>query len=179
MGRHTGLKVSALVGLAVPGILALTAMSTMAATSPGRTGEPLPGDPTKGAAIYTTAGCAVCHGASLEGGVGAKLNPIDKLAGVADPLDPNFLIQLITNGRDPQPGDPKSTKMPAKGGYDKLTEQDIKDLAAYIIDQNRHPGEAPLSANELAKRTILWVGIGRSEERRVGKECRSRWSPYH
>src|SRR6266571_3644564 len=160
MGRHTGLKVSALVGLAVPGILALTAMSTMAATSPGRTGEPLPGDPTKGAAIYTTTGCAVCHGASLEGGVGAKLNPIDKLAGVADPLDPNFLIQLITNGRDPQPGDPKSTKMPAKGGYDKLTEQDIKDLAAYIIDQNRHPGEAPLSANELAKRTILWVGIG-------------------
>ena len=24
---------------------------------------------------------------------------------------------------------------------------------------------------------VLWVG--RSEERRVGKECRSRWSPYH
>ena len=23
------------------------------------------------------------------------------------------------------------------------------------------------------------VGTGRSEERRVGKECRSRWSPYH
>ena len=22
-------------------------------------------------------------------------------------------------------------------------------------------------------------GIRRSEERRVGKECRSRWSPYH
>ena len=22
-------------------------------------------------------------------------------------------------------------------------------------------------------------GSGRSEERRVGKECRSRWSPYH
>ena len=24
-----------------------------------------------------------------------------------------------------------------------------------------------------------WVGKERSEERRVGKECRSRWSPYH
>src|SRR2546430_13637395 len=24
-----------------------------------------------------------------------------------------------------------------------------------------------------------WVGGFRSEERRVGKECRSRWSPYH
>ena len=25
----------------------------------------------------------------------------------------------------------------------------------------------------------LIENIGRSEERRVGKECRSRWSPYH
>ena len=25
----------------------------------------------------------------------------------------------------------------------------------------------------------LIVGHRRSEERRVGKECRSRWSPYH
>ena len=25
----------------------------------------------------------------------------------------------------------------------------------------------------------LEIPIGRSEERRVGKECRSRWSPYH
>ena len=25
----------------------------------------------------------------------------------------------------------------------------------------------------------LMVDTGRSEERRVGKECRSRWSPYH
>src|SRR3989440_7156666 len=24
-----------------------------------------------------------------------------------------------------------------------------------------------------------WYGLLRSEERRVGKECRSRWSPYH
>ena len=26
---------------------------------------------------------------------------------------------------------------------------------------------------------ILENGTSRSEERRVGKECRSRWSPYH
>src|SRR5215813_13129623 len=25
----------------------------------------------------------------------------------------------------------------------------------------------------------MLIGRGRSEERRVGKECRSRWSPYH
>ena len=28
--------------------------------------------------------------------------------------------------------------------------------------------------------TMDFLGVvGRSEERRVGKECRSRWSPYH
>src|SRR5437016_11543607 len=26
---------------------------------------------------------------------------------------------------------------------------------------------------------LLLKDVGRSEERRVGKECRSRWSPYH
>ena len=29
-------------------------------------------------------------------------------------------------------------------------------------------------------RCIIWMcRVVRSEERRVGKECRSRWSPYH
>src|SRR2546429_8568756 len=32
---------------------------------------------------------------------------------------------------------------------------------------------------ETRLRGLYSVGIGRSEERRVGKECRSRWSPYH
>ena len=32
-----------------------------------------------------------------------------------------------------------------------------------------------------AERKTMWIRlrIERSEERRVGKECRSRWSPYH
>src|SRR2546430_16351150 len=30
-----------------------------------------------------------------------------------------------------------------------------------------------------APHKVLIAGTGRSEERRVGKECRSRWSPYH
>src|SRR5256885_3406673 len=29
------------------------------------------------------------------------------------------------------------------------------------------------------RRKALLIGTRRSEERRVGKECRSRWSPYH
>src|SRR5256885_3995296 len=30
-----------------------------------------------------------------------------------------------------------------------------------------------------AIRCFIAGGVARSEERRVGKECRSRWSPYH
>ena len=36
-------------------------------------------------------------------------------------------------------------------------------------------GQAPTSVMDGDVR----VGLTRSEERRVGKECRSRWSPYH
>ena len=28
-------------------------------------------------------------------------------------------------------------------------------------------------------RSLDFIAVMRSEERRVGKECRSRWSPYH
>src|ERR1043166_1390738 len=40
----------------------------------------------------------------------------------------------------------------------------------------------PFSLTKLAdreRREIVWYRLRRSEERRVGKECRSRWSPYH
>ena len=37
-------------------------------------------------------------------------------------------------------------------------------------------GNALYANNELK---ILADSLHRSEERRVGKECRSRWSPYH
>ena len=36
-------------------------------------------------------------------------------------------------------------------------------------------GAAPFAALGF----ITYHGMTRSEERRVGKECRSRWSPYH
>ena len=36
--------------------------------------------------------------------------------------------------------------------------------------------EGDLTADEVAYGS---AGLARSEERRVGKECRSRWSPYH
>jgi mono/diheme cytochrome c family protein len=160
-----GLKLSALVALAVPALIALTAITTLADSSPtpSPSGSPaaaaLPGDPNKGASLFGQ-NCATCHGASLGGGIGPALNPIAKLPGVANPLDPNYLIDIITNGRKHQPGDPGTADMPVKGGNPNLTDQNIKDLAAYIIEQNRIPGGGPLPPGELAKRTMLWVGIG-------------------
>jgi mono/diheme cytochrome c family protein len=156
-------KLSALVALAVPALIAFTAITTLAdsSPSPSPSGSPaLPGDPARGATLYAQ-NCATCHGTSLEGGIGAVLNPIDKLPGVPNSLDSNFLIDIITNGRIHQPGDPKQIDMPLKGGNGALTDQDIKDMAAYIIQQNSlGAGAAPLPPGELAKRTILWVSIG-------------------
>jgi mono/diheme cytochrome c family protein len=159
------LKLSALVALAVPALVALTAITTLADSSPSPsptgTASALPGDPVRGATLFGQNGCATCHGASLEGGIGAVLNPIDKLPGVPNSLDPAFLIDIITNGRTPQPGDPKQIAMPAEGKVLNLPSQDVQDLAAYIIQQNSlGVGTAPLAPGELAKRTILWVSIG-------------------
>ena len=39
--------------------------------------------------------------------------------------------------------------------------------------------QSKVSQKEKNKYRILMHVCGRSEERRVGKECRSRWSPYH
>jgi len=51
------------------------------------------------------------------------------------------------------------------------------DVPLGNLDVRRVP---PIAAGvEVAKRNIRTQAVARSEERRVGKECRSRWSPYH
>src|SRR2546430_17302911 len=49
-----------------------------------------------------------------------------------------------------------------------------RDEARRLIADDIDP-----SAERQAKRAALLETFERSEERRVGKECRSRWSPYH
>ena len=58
----------------------------------------------------------------------------------------------------------------------------------YVKRQSEKSGQVPVMGRitingtmsqfsyKLTVRSTLW---DRSEERRVGKECRSRWSPYH
>jgi cytochrome c5 len=162
MRLSKGFKLSALLAVAIPALIAFTAITTLADSSPSPSGSPapLPGDPVKGGTLYSTNACTTCHGPSLGGNIGPALNPIAKLPGVPNSLDPTFLISIITNGRPHQAGDPGTADMPVKGGNTSLTDQDVKDLASFIIQQNLIGGSPALSANELAKRTILWVGIG-------------------
>ena len=50
------------------------------------------------------------------------------------------------------------------------------------IGENAKPGQIYTLTGDLGVgKTVFTQGVaaGRSEERRVGKECRSRWSPYH
>ena len=58
-------------------------------------------------------------------------------------------------------------------GHANLKAYDLVDEADLIArGLSRDP-------NSVLNAGIFQEPIGRSEERRVGKECRSRWSPYH
>src|SRR2546428_11570989 len=53
--------------------------------------------------------------------------------------------------------------------YRRETLEDVDGIVHYLC-QKRWIEVTPVSPR---------CELGRSEERRVGKECRSRWSPYH
>ena len=55
-----------------------------------------------------------------------------------------------------------------KGGF--RTQKEALDARAAAIAEYNSAGRT-FSPKE--------ISVARSEERRVGKECRSRWSPYH
>ena len=55
------------------------------------------------------------------------------------------------------------------------TLEDREQISERAMDSNALERERGITI--LAKNTA--INYKRSEERRVGKECRSRWSPYH
>ena len=54
----------------------------------------------------------------------------------------------------------------------------VKDVVADVVRQQAEIGIDSVNDGEISKANFTFY-IRRSEERRVGKECRSRWSPYH
>src|SRR5260370_42710383 len=59
----------------------------------------------------------------------------------------------------------------------KIKELQVFPRAAVLVYRDK-PVTGPQVGRELNAACVL-SGSLRSEERRVGKECRSRWSPYH
>ena len=60
--------------------------------------------------------------------------------------------------------------------YNKKQLQNRRDQEARIALAEKELPELSQINGEIAS---LSMKCARSEERRVGKECRSRWSPYH
>src|SRR5256885_14606785 len=69
---------------------------------------------------------------------------------------------------------PRSARLDRAAGRHAALLEALGQLAAQVLaDQRGLPAALFLVGGRHQR------GHGRSEERRVGKECRSRWSPYH
>src|SRR5256886_11571543 len=68
-------------------------------------------------------------------------------------------------------------EMPVPGGEfeaEMLGRREMPEIGADQAHGQEHGADQHMEAVEAGRHEE-----GRSEERRVGKECRSRWSPYH
>ena len=78
--------------------------------------------------------------------------------------------------------DPKNFFLESSGGTMKSMSEISSYLKPFKKDLFLVKDSCPLNINWkeiLSDRENYHVFLSRSEERRVGKECRSRWSPYH
>src|SRR5258707_5547399 len=87
---------------------------------------------------------------------------------VAKPWQASMFPELVmVNGVDDDAGEPAGLRWASD--HDSLRE--LAKGAAVLFRGLRGNRQGPFG--------VRVVGRQRSEERRVGKECRSRWSPYH
>src|SRR5712692_11212107 len=74
-------------------------------------------------------------------------------------------------------------KLRREGAHDVAIERGADELGVGAVDDKVLAGgdrDFESLGIQLADVMLELVAVGRrSEERRVGKECRSRWSPYH
>src|SRR2546422_3148879 len=97
---------------------------------------------------------------------------------------PVVVIHNVANGRIEVKSwknaevDVVASQTSGKIGFEMEQVGDRIDVTANILDASAQPTE--LAANlQLTVPEETELQLRRSEERRVGKECRSRWSPYH
>ena len=69
-----------------------------------------------------------------------------------------------------------------RSGIKEGSETEAEEAAEEVLEEVEEvveEAEAPKKTVKKVKRIASDDETTRSEERRVGKECRSRWSPYH
>ena len=84
------------------------------------------GDPAAGAEVFATAGCGNCHTLEDAGATGTSAPNLDERV---PEIDEAQIIEQVTNG---------GGGMPAFG--DQLDEQQIRDVAAYLLDATSQDG---------------------------------------
>src|SRR3712207_216147 len=116
-----------------------------------------------------------------------------------DPLDPDFAALFEPTARPPcqlyliSPPDvggdfPERLERALDGGPVAAFQFRVKGVGQHEAARLAEPLQRICESREVAfivnddmalARRLGADGVHRSEERRVGKECRSRWSPYH
>ena len=114
-------------------------------------------------------------------------------------LDPATEIQPLIGSKEGilhvtltfvNPGDQVLVPNPGYPTYTALNRILGSDIVTYDLREDHHwePDFEALEKMDLSRVKLMWTNYPnmptganatRSEERRVGKECRSRWSPYH
>src|SRR5687767_13240682 len=96
--------------------------------------------------------------------------------------DPDELDQSLTWLDENTDGKPYGVdvvmpmKVPTEGTSVDLQAMIPPEHVSFVDRTLQQLGVPPLPEGEGREGVLGWL---RSEERRVGKECRSRWSPYH
>ena len=105
-----------------------------------------------------------------------------------DSQDQQSQDQEQSDPQDPQQQDPSDQEPEAKEGEPEESEeqesqQEEQNAAELAKEPAKEPAEEPSteqpSTEQSEAEKQAQQELERSEERRVGKECRSRWSPYH
>src|ERR1039457_5670282 len=65
------------------------------------------------------------------------------------------------------------------GGRFEEQRERLNEVGSRFFSRRTLAGNVELRAQRYKTVVLSFDNRGRSEERRVGKECRSRWSPYH
>ena len=149
--------------------------------------------------IAVTLGIAGCSGDSASSGVGQEESVSSRRLSVSTPASAfpaTFARQWMVNLANSVKGDGVSPPVAARTyaygaialyesvvhgmpGYRSLAGQ-LNGLSSLPQPDGGLDYDWPSVMAATMSRLVVEPGpTGRSEERRVGKECRSRWSPYH